>query len=344
MAASAVFPSMQTVQIDGLVQYSARAHFYEPGTTTPKTVYTTAALDVAHPNPLPVNGVGRFPPIFLGPGNYRVQIKVDAGTVVEDYDDLPGGPEDPPVIPPTPSAGTVIPTGFEMTAEVDTPRAGWVRANGRTIGNASSDATELASADCYELFKQRWNKLPALSVTGGRGISAEADWLAGKAIPLPDARGRANVGRDAMGASTAGRLTTATCANPDEAGFGFGAQQVQLTGTQNGPHTHTASTNSTGQHDHSGSTTDTQGAHSHNHDDSTATAPANVLTDPGGALITYGSSLVTRATAGGGEHAHSVNVVNDGQHSHTVTVNSAGNGDAHNNVQPSRLVTVFIKL
>lgn len=103
---------MQTVQIDGLVQYSARAHFFEPGTTTPKTVYTTAALDVAHPNPLPVNGVGRFAPIFLGPGNYRVQIKVDAGTVVEDYDDLPGGPEDLPVIPPTPSAGTVIPTGF----------------------------------------------------------------------------------------------------------------------------------------------------------------------------------------------------------------------------------------
>lgn len=341
MAASAVFPSMQTVQIDGLVQYSARAHFYEPGTTTPKTVYTTAALDVAHPNPLPVNGVGRFPPIFLGPGNYRVQIKVDAGTIVEDYDDLPGGPEDPPVIPPIPPAGTVIPTGFEMTAEIDTPVSGWVRANGRTIGNLDSGATELSSADCYQLFKQRWNKLPELTVTGGRGISADADWLAGKTVPLPDARGRASVGRDSMGADAAGRITTATSANPDQSGFGFGAQTVALTEENNGPHAHAATTSTEGNHQHSGSTTDVQGNHTHPYNYATY-LPEAVATSSGPGRQSL--AMVNDQTGGAGEHGHNLNLVGDGEHDHDVTIASSGSGTPHANVQPSRSVTVFIKL
>ena len=341
MAAAAVFPTMQTVQIDGLVQYSARAHFYEPGTTTPKTVYTTAALDVAHPNPLPVNGVGRFPPIYLGPGNFRVQIKTDAGTLLEDYDDLPGGPEDPPVIPPFPPAGTVIPTGFEMVAELDTPVDGWVRANGRTISKAGGGGTELASDACYALFKQRWNKLPGLPVTGGRGVSADADWLAGKAVPLPDARGRAFVGRASMGASAANTITVDTASFPDQSGHHFGDQRIGLEAAHNGPHEHVATTSSEGAHQHAGSSTDVQGNHTHPYSYATY-APEAVTTAGGPGRQTL--IMVDVVTGGAGAHGHNVNLISDGLHDHDVTVQSSGTGTPHNNVQPSRMVTVFVKL
>jgi microcystin-dependent protein len=341
MAAGAVFPSMQTIQVDGNVQYTARVYIFEPGTLTPKPSFTTAALSVQHAHPVLVNGVGRFPAIWLPTGNYRAQIKTDAGTLLEDYDNLQGGPPDAPVTPVIPPAGTVVPTGFEMVAEFDAPVTGWVRANGRSIGSAASGATELASATCEALFLQRWNKLPALTVGGGRGVSAAADWLAGKTIPLPDARGRTIVGRDAMGSSIAGIITAAVCANPDEAGFAFGAQTIALVEANNGPHAHTASTNTVGNHQHAGSVTDVLGDHVHSYTYATYTAEATTTpTGPGRQSFVS----VSNNTGGAGAHGHNLLLVGDGSHSHTVTVNSSGSGTAHANAQPSRLVTVYIKL
>jgi hypothetical protein len=341
MAAGVVFPSMQTVQVDGLVQYTARVYIFEPGTLTPKPAYTTAALTVQHPHPLSVNGVGRFPPIWLPSGNYRAQIKIDDGTLLEDYDNIPGGPATVPDAPVIPDAGTVIPTGFEMSAEVDTPVSGWVRANGRSIGGVSSAATELASADCEALFIQRWNKLPALTVGGGRGVSAAADWAAGKTISLPDARGCAIVGRDGMGSAVSTVLSVATCANPDQAGFRFGFETMALTGPQNGPHAHTASTAGAGFHFHPGTATDAQGAHTHQYTDSTYLGEFST-TGSGPGRQTLIESV--KNTQSAGSHTHAVAVAGDGNHTHTVTVDSAGTGAAHPNVQPSRLVTIYIKL
>ncbi len=42
----------------------ALLYFYENQTVTLKAVYTTSALDVAHPNPVPANDVGVFPAIW----------------------------------------------------------------------------------------------------------------------------------------------------------------------------------------------------------------------------------------------------------------------------------------
>lgn len=341
MAADAVFPSMQTVQVDGLVQYTARAYFFEPGTTTPKPTYTTSALSTAHPHPLPVNGVGRFPPVWLGVGNYRVQIKTDAGTLLEDYDNLPGGPVDV-VIPDPVDPGTVIPTGFEMDSETNSlPVDGWVRANGRTIGPAGSAATELASDTTEALYFQRWNQVPQPAVSGGPGVNAAADWAAGKPIALPSARGRVAVGRDAMGSSAAGVLTTYTTLNPDQAGYSFGEQAVSLLAANNAPHTHTATTASAGGHQHAGSTSDVQGNHTHGYDYATYAAEfATSGSGPGRQSLTQ----VADVTDGAGEHGHNLNIISDGAHTHPVTVGSQGSGLAHNNMQPSRLVTRYIKL
>lgn len=341
MAATAVFPSMQTIQTDGIVEYGAKAYFFEPGTTTPKPTYTTAALTEEHAHPVLVSGTGRFPQIWLGVGNFRVRIIADAGTVLEDYDNLPGAQPDP-VDPPEPvEPGTVFPTGFEATSEYGLPVAGWVRANKGTIGPLGSGATELASNDCRALFIQRWNMMPEIAVIGGRGSSAQADWDAGKSIYVPDAKGTGSVGRDSMGGSAAARITVASTPTPDQAGLVIGSETVALTAAQNGLHTHTASTASAGAHDHAGSVTDVQGNHTHPYSYATYTAEAATApTGPGRQSLVQTNDT----TGGGGSHGHNVAIVSGGAHTHPVTVDNSGTGAAHLNVQPSRLVTIYVKL
>jgi hypothetical protein len=71
--------------------------------------------------------------------------------------------------------------------------AGWVVANGGTIGSASSGATR-ANADTQNLFTAWWTdysdaQLPILTSAGGastRGASAAADWAANKRLTVFD--------------------------------------------------------------------------------------------------------------------------------------------------------------
>ena len=77
-----------------------------------------------------------------------------------------------------------------------TPPAGWLLCEGLTIGNAASGATARANADTVTLFTLLWNNFAdaQLAVTGGRGLSAAADFAANKAIALPDMKGRGPMG------------------------------------------------------------------------------------------------------------------------------------------------------
>jgi hypothetical protein len=108
--------------------------------------------------------------------------------------------------------GTVDPTTILATGDMKLVYntgvlTGFVRANGRTIGSATSGASERANADTSALFTFLWNADANLAVSGGRGASAAADYAANKTITLPDYRGRAVAGLDDMGNSAAGRLT-----------------------------------------------------------------------------------------------------------------------------------------
>lgn len=83
--------------------------------------------------------------------------------------------------------------------------AGWVKANGGTIGNAASGATTRANADVENLFVHLWSGLtdntlyPIQDSSGSattRGASAAADYAANKRFPLPDRRGEGDRGWD----------------------------------------------------------------------------------------------------------------------------------------------------
>ena len=172
-------------------------------TSTPQNAYQDAALTIPRPNPIICDAAGRLPQFFLADGTIKVRLVDKSGVVQVEADGIQ-------VIGPSGGGGggggSVDPTTIIATGDIKTrygigTLVGYVRANGRTIGSATSGATERANADTQALFQYLWSTDLNLVVAGGRGVSASADWVANKTIALPDFRGRAMVALADMGNS-----------------------------------------------------------------------------------------------------------------------------------------------
>lgn len=297
----------------------AKAYFFDAETTTPRIVYTDADLSIAHDHPVVANGSGRFPAIFLPEGDYRLRITDSDGVVLEDIDGIStptvntdsgggGGDTDPKLL---------FQTGDYIFSHRTGTKSGWVRANGRTIGNAASGATERANADCEDLFLFLWNQDTTLTVSGGRGATADGDFAANKQIALPDMRLRSLIGMAGMGNTSSTLLAGVTFDNSedgDDLGATVGEGTVTLTVDQLPAHDHTA-------------TTASAGSHSHSYDYDAITGPGN----------TYGDGSV-------GRQSTTKTTTASGAHTHDVTVGDTGSDEGHPNVQPSAVATCYIKL
>lgn len=91
MADQILYNPLRAVDANGDPVSGAEAYFYESGTSTPLTVYTTSALSVAHDTPQLADSNGVFAQAFVSDGT---AVKVD----VKDPDtaaSLPGYPIDP---------------------------------------------------------------------------------------------------------------------------------------------------------------------------------------------------------------------------------------------------------
>lgn len=84
-------------------------------------------------------------------------------------------------------------TGDAKLTMKTTADSGWVIANDGTLGNAASGGTTRANADTINLFTLLWTNYADAQcpVSGGRGVSAAADFAANKTIQLPLMLGRA---------------------------------------------------------------------------------------------------------------------------------------------------------
>jgi microcystin-dependent protein len=284
-------------------------YFYAAGTTTPQSAYQDYSLTIPYPNPMVLDSAGRIPAFYLADGQIKVVLKDSAGVTQVSADNLlVVGASAGTGTPPTVDATTVFSTG-DIKARYDTSAiTGWVRSNGRTVGNASSGGTERANADTEDLFVFLYNLDSALSVSGGRGANAAADYAANKTIALPDFRGRVIAGFDDMGNSAASRLTATTMT-----GTGIGATG----GTQ----THVLTEAQMPVHDHG-------------------------VTDPGHLhQVRYtATSIATGGGSAGLPSAAGLSGANSDSATTGITVNNAGSGDAHLNVQPTMFATIYIKL
>lgn len=214
----------QLRDLNGRIMAGAKAYFTEAATTDPITVYQDYGLGTAHPNPVVANGWGVFPPVFLDEedGFYRQRITSSAGVLVEgtDVGTLPiigpgegGGGAEVPV-----DENSLLKTGDFFWQPRSGSRSGFVRANGRTVGSATSGAAERANADCEALFLHLWATYSDTfcPVTSGRGISAAADWAANKPMGLPNLRNKAPVGLPDMGNTDSGEFDALTFAVGDK--------------------------------------------------------------------------------------------------------------------------------
>lgn len=101
-----------------------------------------------------------------------------------------------------------VPTGVVFSGYFGVAPPGFVMADGRTIGDATSGATNRANADTVGLFTLLWTVTTNAQcpVSGGRGASAAADYAAHKTLALPNHSGRTMAGRDDLSGTAAGVL------------------------------------------------------------------------------------------------------------------------------------------
>lgn len=314
-------------------------YFFQSGTTTPQNAFQDQALLIPFPNPIVLDASGRVPFFYLADGNIKIRLTDNLGVTVIAADGLL-------VIGPSSGGGgvsvdpnTVLATG-DMKARYGTGvLSGFVRANGRTIGSATSGGTERANADAQTLFEYLWNADANLAVSGGRGASANADWLANKTIALPDLRGRAMYGMDDMGAAAAGRLTTA----------GFGAAGTTL-GNAGGAETRTLVANNLPTHTHSlaSAAAVSAGGHSHTIANSVNTPSVKRYNTLPGATLSGGGTPVwvdqTDVPVADYTHNHTMDVQGAHTHAFTNTDNNTTTNAAVAVATPGVVMTFYIKL
>lgn len=304
---------------NGELMRGALLRVYQAGTNTPVTAFKDSALTAGqeHPWPIPADSAGRLPMFYLADGVYRVRLSSNDGGFVA-YD-VPAIEAVAPSGGGGGGGGTVAPevlwqTGHLLTRLGTGILSGFARLNGRTIGNATSGATERANADTQALFEYLWNEFDntICPVIGGRGLSATADYNAGKQLTLIDGRGRAIFGADGMGAARANRLTSDFFNNADTVGAVGGVQSVALTNAQMPVHNHVADVHDPG--------------HSHPY-----VAPEAPSGGRGG-----GGIPTIDAQAAGATSPASTGI--------TVTTQNRGGGEAHTNLPPGMIVTYYVKL
>lgn len=98
-------------------------------------------------------------------------------------------------------------TGDIKTSLISSPPLGWLAMNDTSIGNTGSGATT-AGDFTFQLYKTLWDGVDNAwaPVSGGRGASAVADFIANKTLTMPLSLGRALAGAGAGAGLTARAL------------------------------------------------------------------------------------------------------------------------------------------
>lgn len=292
---------------------------YAAGTTNPQSAYQDVALTIPWPNPITLDGAGRVPPFYLADGQIKIRLTDKLGILQVAADNLlVVGSSSGTGTPPSVDATTLIQTGMILPMYGVGPLTGFVRANARTIGNASSGATERANADTANLFAFLYQQDANLTVSGGRGASAAADYAANKTILLPDWRGRALAGLDDMGNTSAARMSPALGVSSTTLGGSGGAPNATLSQGHLPATTYSLNSGSV-------SVASTRSDIVVNTNGTFQTSPQGGPTTSFFLASAFNTGITSTGTA-------------------TGTIGPLGSGSAFNTVSPVMLATIYLKL
>lgn len=296
---------------------------YQPGTTTCAAIFSDFALTAALPCPIVLNTAGRIPSIYAADGSVRLRILNSLNVLQYDQDNVAivtaaatsGGGSTP-----IPDSTQIFGTRDLKIRFDDQPITGYVRMNGRTIGSATSGATERANADTQPMYSQLWS-FANVSVVAGKGASAAADWAANKQLVLPDMSGHMLGGVDDMGAGPANRITSASIPGSTVVGATGGTDTKTIT-QQHLPAVNWTSSLGVSR---TGSVT-------------LSAAAGNVVNGAGvggGANLTGGGAALNQGA---------ITVVDTQAWGVTGNVSSGGSGALLNGMPPTMLLTFYLKL
>ncbi len=91
------------IGLDSEIEVGSKLYWYVANTATPTDTYTTPALNIANTNPVLAAADGRFPEIWLAPGDYKYVLTAPAGSpadplhTVDDFN----VPDNPPSFDPS---------------------------------------------------------------------------------------------------------------------------------------------------------------------------------------------------------------------------------------------------
>ncbi len=348
----------------------ALVYFYTDNSTTPLTVYQDAGLTAPHAWPVVANQMGVFPPIFVPYVTYRRRVTTADGVLISDAGNI-DNPQ-PPTSGLVVTAAEIFQTGDPLPRWRSGTITGWVRMNGRTLGDAVSGATEYAAADAANLFSYLWAWLPdsIAPVSTGRGLSAAADFAANKTIVIPTMQGIIAAGVDDMGTTAAGKIQAVTTCTPpggsgvipvtSAAGIAVG-QYVWINGLAAGTVSSISGTNITISTSPAAGvgvewrssffsdaqlpgalaglqvatiTSDQMPAHNHG-----VTDPGHVHTSLTRVSIAFNAGAASAPQTGG-----TVNTFNTDSAVTGISINNTGGGHPVGLIQPTRLFNWFIKL
>ncbi|WP_439365498.1 hypothetical protein ACNJYD_04420 [Bradyrhizobium sp. DASA03005] len=321
--AAGTIPISMTQQFDSLGKplVGGQLFLIKAGTVAePQNCFQDVGLTIPWPNPITLDAAGRVPQLFCADGSIKIRLTSKTGVSQLVADSVL-------VIGPSSGGGggssvdqtTLLQTGQMIDMYATGVLTGFVRCNGRSIGGTTSGATERANSDTQALFNFLWQQDPNLAVSGGRGASSASDFAANKTLSLPDCRARVRAGLGDMGNTDSGRLTATY----------FGASPVTL-GATGGTENQTLTIAQMPSHFHSASIYDPGHTHGHN------ITGVNSNTTGGGGFTTsgYGTAIISAAVTG--VRVNSSNGLD--------TTYSTGGGGAHPIVQPTLLVTTYIRL
>ncbi|MCC8963785.1 hypothetical protein H8A95_16055 [Bradyrhizobium sp. Pear76] len=262
------------------------------------------------------------------------------------------------VLPGTYAPGVPIPV---LSASSPPPNA--VPANGLTVGNASSNATNRANTDTFWLFSFLWSNCSSCVLYNSsgsvvsRGASAAADFAANYAVQALNLNGTALVGADSMAGTTSSLLANAPVVSGSRTvpGSILGENQHQLTGAELPVTTPTFSGNAVTP-TFSGNAVTPTFSGSTGTVNVSSTQP-NIVVGPLTASTTGGGGFnflwpaalgITVNSSGSFTPAGSVSTIVPSGAVSTITpsgsISSFGSNGAHNNVERSAVVYWYLSL